>query len=248
MNPKEVEAVKNLVHETPATVREVRKLMDFLGYYRAYVQDFSRVAAPLYNLLAKPKSDQKGRQKTKGKSQKQNQLTPSHPVQWTETHRDILKNIVDQLTNPPVMAYPDLEEPFVLHVDASEEGLGAVLYQRQGGALRVISHGSRTLTAAERNYKLHSGKLEFLALKWAITERFRDYLFHAPHFVVYSDNNPLTYVTKTAKLNATGHRWVAQLSDYRFTIKYRPGSSNGDADFLSRRPNPIGKNHARMYS
>ncbi|KAI3358208.1 hypothetical protein L3Q82_003205 [Scortum barcoo] len=123
--------------------------------------------------------------------------------------------------------------------DASEEGLGAVLYQRQNGSLRVIAYGSRTLTAAERNYKLHSGKLEFLALKWAVTERFRDYLFHAPHFVVYSDNNPLTYVTKSAKLNATGHRWVAELADYRFTLKYRPGSANRDADFLSRRTRHI---------
>lgn len=62
------------------------------------------------------------------------------------------------------MAYPDLEKPFVLHVDASEDGLGTVLYQRQEGVLRVIAYGSRTLTAAERNYKLHSGKLEILAL------------------------------------------------------------------------------------
>ncbi|KAI3376240.1 hypothetical protein L3Q82_016744 [Scortum barcoo] len=138
------------------------------------------------------------------------------------------------------MAYPDLEKPFVLHVDASEKGLGAVLYQRQNGSLRVIAYGSRTLTAAERNYKLHSGKLEFLALKWAVTEQcFRDYLFHAPHFVVYRDNNPLTYVTKSAKLNATGHRWVAELADYRFTLKYRPGSANRDADFLSRQTRHI---------
>lgn len=116
-----------------------------------------------------------------------------------------------------------------------------MLYQQQAGVLRVIAYGSRTLTTAEKNYKLHSGKLEFLLLKWAITERFRDYLFHAPHFVVYSDNNPLTHVTKSAKLNATGHRWVAELSDYRFTIKYRPGAANGDADFLSHTPKPIDK-------
>lgn len=131
------------------------------------------------------------------------------------------------------MAYPDLEKPLILHVVASEEGLGAVLYQRQRGVLRVIAYGSRTLTAAECNYKLHSGKLEFLALKWAVTELFRDYLFHAPHFTVYSDNNPLAHVTKSAKLNATGHRWVLELADYRFTLKYRPGTENRDADFLS---------------
>ncbi|KAI4885982.1 hypothetical protein NFI96_028798, partial [Prochilodus magdalenae] len=239
MNPKEIEAVQALKHETPTTVREVRKLMGFLSYYRSYIADFSRTAKPLYELLAKPKSEIKQTQKKKRINRKSAQLPPNHPVQWTVTHTEILHKIIDQLTNPPVMAYPDLEKPFVLHVDASEDGLGAVLYQRQEGVLRVIGYGSRTLTTAEKNYKLHSGKLEFLALKWAITERFRDYLFHAPHFTVYSDNNPLVYVTKSAKLNAAGHRWVAELADYRFTVKYRPGTVNRDADFLSRRPKPI---------
>lgn len=56
---------------------------------------------------------------------------------------------------------------------------------------------------------------------------------------MYNDNNPLTYVTKSAKLNATGHRWVAELADYRFTLKYRPGSANRDADFLSWQPKPM---------
>lgn len=239
INPKEGEAVQALKHETPTTVREVRKLMGFLSYYRSYIPDFSRIAKPLYELLAKPKSEQTQSQKRRNVSRKSAQLPPSYPVQWTIIHQDILNRMVDQLTNPPVMAYPDLEKPFVLHVDASEEGLGAVLYQRQEGVLRVIAYGSRTLSPAEKNYKLHSGKLEFLALKWAITERFRDYLFHAPDFVVYSDNNPLTYVTRSAKLNAAGHRWVAELADYRFTLKYRPGTANRDADFLSRRQKPI---------
>lgn len=239
MNPKEVEAVQSLRHETPATVRQMRKLMGFLSYYRPYIPDFSRTTKPLYELLPKPKFEQKRDQKKKKSSRQSAQLPPSHQVKWTEIHQEILDKIVKHLTNPPIMAYPDLEKPFVLHVDASEEGLGAVLYQRQDGSLRVIAYGSRTLTAAERNYKLHSGKLEFLALKWAVTERFRDYLFHAPHFTVYSDNNSLTYVTKTAKLNATGHHWVSELADYRFTLKYRPGSANRDADFLSQRPKPI---------
>lgn len=60
------------------------------------------------------------------------------------------------------------------------------------------------------------------------------FLFLAPHFTVYTDNNPLTYVTKSAKLNATGHRWIVDLADYWFTITYRAGTANRDADFLSR--------------
>ena len=102
-----------------------------------------------------------------------------------------------------MLAYPDfnLLKPFVVHTDASEQGLGAVLYQRQGGKLCVIAYSSRSLTPAEKNYKYHSGKLEFLALKWAVCTQFRDYLYHADHFVVYTDNNPLTYVLSTSKLN-----------------------------------------------
>ncbi|KAL4008817.1 hypothetical protein ACER0C_002669 [Sarotherodon galilaeus] len=66
------------------------------------------------------------------------------------------------------------------------------------------------------------GKLEFLALKWAVTEKFRDYLYYAPTFTVFTDNNPLTYILSSAKLNATGCRWVAELADFHFTIRYRP--------------------------
>ena len=108
-------------------------------------------------------------------------------------------------------------------MDASNAGLGAVLYQKQGEQLRVISYASRTLTASERNYNYHSGKLEFLALKWAICDQFRDLLLDAPKFTVYTDNNPLTYVMTTAKPNATGQRWVSELADFNFDIKYRPG-------------------------
>ena len=139
-------------------------------------------------------------------------------------------------SSPPILAYPDVNLPYTLYTDASDKGLGAVLYQRQEGQMRVIGYGSRTLTTAEKNYYLHSGKLQFLALKWAVSEHFRDYLYYAPSFVVYTDNNPLTYVTSTAKLNATGHRWLAELADYNFTIKYHPSRSNQVADTLSRMP------------
>ncbi|CAB4045020.1 Hypothetical predicted protein, partial [Paramuricea clavata] len=115
------------------------------------------------------------------------------------------------------------------------EGLGAVLYQEQNGILRVIAYASRALSPSEKNYHLHSGKLEFLALKWAVTEHFRDYLYY-PKFLVYTDNNPLTYVLTTAKLNSTGLRWVGELAEFNFDIRYSPGRINTDADCLSRPP------------
>ena len=67
-----------------------------------------------------------------------------------------------------------------------------------------------------------------------MTEKFHEYL-NGNTFEIITDNNPLTYILTTAKLDATGQRWVASLSDYNFTIKYRSGSKNADADGLSRR-------------
>uniref|UniRef100_H3AWX4 Reverse transcriptase RNase H-like domain-containing protein n=1 Tax=Latimeria chalumnae TaxID=7897 RepID=H3AWX4_LATCH len=218
MDPKDIAAIQTLKEMIPLTVREVRKLVGFFSYYRGFIKDFSQLAKPLYDLLSNPKTP-----------------TPKNqPLEWKEIHQEALQRLIHALSNLPVMAYPDFQKPFTLHTDASNDGLGAVLYQPQEKKLRVIAYGSRTLTPAEKNYHLHSGKLEFLALKLAIAERFRDNLFYAPSFTVYSDNNPLTYVMTSAKLNATGHQWVSELSDFNFTIKYHPGKVNIDADFLSR--------------
>ena len=102
--------------------------------------------------------------------------------------------------------------------------------------MKVICYASRTLTSADRNYYLHSGKLEFLTWKWSVTEKFQDYLYYANEFTVYSDNNPLLYVTSTAKLNATGMRWVSELTDFNFKVKYRLGKRSQDCDYLSQIP------------
>lgn len=101
------------------------------------------------------------------------------------------------------------------------------MYQKQDGHHYVIAYASRGLSKSERNYPAH--KLEFLALKWAITEKFQDYLY-GKKFTVITDNNPLTYILSTAKLDATGHRWVAALAAFDFDILYRPGRNNSDAD------------------
>ena len=132
----------------------------------------------------------------------------------------------------PILAYPDYKLPFVLHTDSSSEGLGAVLYQKQNGKLRVIAYASRSVSKAESHYPAH--KLEFLALKWAVCEKFHEYLYGSNMFEVYTDNNPLTYVLSSAKLDACGQRWVAKLANYNFTIKYKSGLSNVEADALSR--------------
>lgn len=209
VDPKDVEAVQALKEKTPQTVGDVRRLLGFLSYYRAYVQDFSRIARPLYELLQVKSSS----------SQQKGPQLPSHtPVEWNSEHQQILECLINILTNLPVLAYPNFDCPFILHTDASQQGLGAILYQNQDGKMRVIGYVSRTLTPAEQSYHLHSGNLEFLALKWAVCDKFRDCLFYVPHFIVYTDNNPLIYMMSTAKLNAVGHCWVGQLADFHFEI------------------------------
>ena len=118
-----------------------------------------------------------------------------------------------------------------MHTDSSLEGLGAVLYQVQNGVKRVSAYASRSVNKTEMNYPVH--KLEFLALKLAITDNFHDCLYGGNTFDVYTDNNPLTYVLSTAKLDACSHRWVARLANYNFNIHYRSGITNVDADALS---------------
>ena len=105
--------------------------------------------------------------------------------------------------------------------------------------MRVIGYGSRSLHPAEQNY--HSGRLEFLCLKWAVCEHFRDYLLHAKNFEIVTDNNPLLYCMSTSKLNATTVRWVNELADFNFTIRYRPGPVHVDVDTLSRLPLDLDK-------
>ena len=89
-----------------------------------------------------------------------------------------------------------------------------MFYQYQDDILRVVAYGSRNLTPAEKNYHLHSRKFESLALKWAISDQFRDYLYYAPSSEVFTDSNPLIYVLSSAKLNATGLHWIGELADY----------------------------------
>ena len=120
-------------------------------------------------------------------------------------------------TTTPILAYADFTKPFKLHTDASALGLGTVLYQVHEGVENVISYARRSLTKSETKYPVH--KLEFLCLKWAITEQFQEYLYRNT-FDVYTDNNPLTYVLMTAKLDAMGHRWDASLANYNFHLHY----------------------------
>ena len=117
-------------------------------------------------------------------------------------------------------------------MDTSKEGLGTVLSQKQeDGWFHLVAYSSQALTTHEKNY--HSMKLEFLALKWAVTEHFKEYLLYQP-FLVRTDNNPLMYIMSTPNLDATGHCWVSALAKYDFRLEYQKGRDNAVADALSQ--------------
>ena len=103
-----------------------------------------------------------------------------------------------------------------------------MLSQKQSdGKWHPVAFRSHELKGGEAKY--HSSKLEFLAVKWAITEQFREFLQYRP-FTMLTDNNPLTYISTTPNLVALGHQWVAALASYNMTIKYLKGSDNKVAD------------------
>ena len=213
-DPEKIKAVTGCPH--PTTVTEVRSFLGFVSYYRRFIPNFFKVAKPLNKLL----------QNLEGTPS----LKKRFEVCWGPKQQEAFETLQRFCTESPILVYADFKAPFVLHTDASGDGLGAVLYQVQDGQKRVIAYTSRSLSKSERNYLVH--KLEFLALKWAITDKFHEYLYGS-EFQVYTVNNPLTYVLTTVKLDATEHRWVTALSNYTFSIIYKPGKGHHDVDALS---------------
>ena len=221
-DPEKVSAVANW--RRPRDVSEVRSFLGFCSYYRRFVKGFAQLAAPLHQLVADVI-----------KVAKENRKRPAAvlPNMWTEACENSFSDLKKMFTSTPILAFADFTKPFVLEVDASHQGLGAVLSQEQQGKLKPVAYASRSLRGSERNMENYSSmKLEFLALKWALSEKFRDYLLGSK-CTVYTDNNPLSHF-QTLKLGAIEQRWVAQLAAFDFTVHYRPGKNNGNADSLSR--------------
>ena len=216
-SPKKIEAVTKW--PVPQTVYDVRSFLGFVGYYRRFIRDFSKISKPIREVII-------------GLENQSKRVAKKTLINWSEAAQSAFEVLKELCVNAPILAFPDYKLPFILHTDSSTEGLGAVLYQKQEGKLRVIAYVSRSVTKTESNYPTH--KLEFLALKWAICEKLHEYLYGSTPFEVYTNNNPLTYVLTTAKLDACGQRWVAKLANYNFTIQYRSGQSNVEADALSR--------------
>ncbi|KAK3542589.1 hypothetical protein QTP86_031286, partial [Hemibagrus guttatus] len=197
----------------PTTVKELQRFLGFANFYRRFIHNYSITAAPLTSLL-------------KGQ--------PSR-LKWTENATQAFTNLKNSFTTAPILKHPDPNLPFVVEVDASDSGIGAVLSQRHGqpGKLFPCVYFSRKLTDAERNYDV--GNKELLAMKAAI-EEWRHWLEGSTYpFQVITDHKNLEYIKSAKRLNPRQARWSLFFTRFQFTVTYRPGSKNSKADALSRR-------------
>ena len=228
-NPEKVSKVRDW--PVPKTAKEVHSFLGLASYYRRFIPKFAKWANPLHNLI-RPIATKKKHAGTRLQP-----LPPDlPPFKWDSQHQESFDRLKDALTSSPILAYPNYDKPFILEMDTSLKGLGAVLLQEDDdGNFRIISYASHTLKPYERSMqKYNSAKLELLALKWAICDKFRDYLIGS-RFTMLTDNNPLTYV-HMSRLGATQIRWLSDLTLFDFEIRYRAGKTNQAADALSQRP------------
>ena len=197
----------------------MKSFVGLVGHYRCFIKGFAKIAAPLYDLTSGDNKDKKS------------EHIDSSPEALEAF--DCLKAACLQV---PILAFPDFDKPFLLETDACGRGLGTILSQKQAdGRYHPITYASHVMNEIKQRY--HSNKQEFLALKWAVTEQFHEYLSpygkNRNEFVVSTDNNLLTYIFSSANLDAAGQCWVACLTSYNFSLEYQKGKDNTVADFLS---------------
>jgi hypothetical protein len=205
--PESSKIVDILRFPRPTSTKEVRSFLGLAGFYRRYISDFSRKAAPLNDLLKKDTQ-----------------------FLWRSQQDEAFEELKRDLTSEPVLHHPDYSKRFVICTDASLLGLGAVLQQRdQDGGLYPIAFASRSLTPAEKNYSVP--ELEALAIVFAVA-KWRHHIYGSA-FDVESDQQSLKWLM-TATAPSRLVRWALLLSEYDITIVYRKGTSNAVADALSR--------------
>ena len=184
----------------PDTYTKVKSFVGLVGHYWLFIKGFANIATPLYDLTSGENKDKKS----------------EHLDLPTKAH-EAFNRLKAACLQALILSFPDFSKPFLLETDASGKGLGAVLSQRQSdGRYHPIAYASHIINETEQRY--HSNKQEFLALKWAVTEQFHEYLSpygkNRNEFVVRTDNNPLTYIFSTANLDNTVADFLSRLEDH----------------------------------
>ncbi|GJX03812.1 putative reverse transcriptase domain-containing protein [Tanacetum coccineum] len=202
VDPAKIEAVKNWT--SPTTPTEIRQFLGLVGYYRRFIKDFSKIAKSLTELTQKNKK-----------------------YIWGKDQESAFQLLKQKLCEALILALPEGNDNFVVYCDASHQGLGAVLMQRE----KVIAYASRQLKPNEENYTTHD--LELGAVVFAL-KIWRHYLY-GTKCTVFTDHKSLQHILDQKELNMRQRRWLELLADYDCEIRYHPGKANVIADALSRK-------------
>lgn len=190
------------------------------SYYRRFVKDFAKIAAPLHKLFRK------------------NQV-----YEWTAKCQTAFETLKQHLISAPILTYPDFDKPFILFTDASELGLGAVLAQiGKDEKEHVVAYASRRVSPTESNYS--ATELECLGVIWAV-KLFRPYLHSRHPFKLITDHSALKWLINKSNPPGRLARWIMSLREYDFEIIHKKGLLHSNVDPLSRIPHtPLSTNDA----
>lgn len=205
-NPEKIRAIQDF--PIPKTPTQIKSFLGLLGYYRKFIKDFSKITKFLTACL------------------KKDAQIPFENPKFIEK----FQRCRDLLCNEPILQYPDFSREFILTTDASNFALGAVLSQGNVGNDLPICYASRTLNDCETRYS--TIEKELLAIVWA-TKVFRPYLF-GRKFKILTDHRPLTWLFSLKNPESKLARWRIKLEEYDYSVEYKPGKKNLNADALSR--------------
>jgi len=209
-DPEKVSAVKDM--KTPETKKQVRQILGFFSYFREYIPNFAELAKPLSDLTCKK--------------------IPAK-IPWRDVHRKAFEELKQRLCQATTesLQIVDFAKPFSIHVDASDFQVAGVLSQPSSdGSDRPVAFISLKLTPTQRAWA--TVEKEAFAAIWALN-RFRNWIFNKS-VTVYTDHNPLTYLTESAPSSAKLTRWALAIQQYDVTFCYKSGRQNVAADCLSR--------------
>lgn len=207
-DPNKVDCIVN--YPVPNTTTEIKRLIGLISYYRRFLKNFSTIASPITSLLHGKKKGQ--------------------AIGWTPEADVALKEIKLLISSAPVLVSPDFSKRFFIQTDASDVGLGAVLFQEQDGLEHPIAFASRTLTSTERKYA--ATERELLGVIFGV-EHFRGYV-EGTDFTVITDCASLTWLHNLREPTGRLARWCMRLAQFSFDVKHRPGAKNVVPDALSR--------------